>query len=69
VHLTGKTNRLYRTRVDIPCGKRLPNCLNGGAPPVLRVLLCPCRLRRTKLDMLRCGRAGDITVAGNEDGA
>jgi hypothetical protein len=68
VHLTGKANCLYRARVDIARCKRLADRLTGGAPPVLRFLLCPRSLRRAKCDMLRRRRAGDATVAGNDDG-
>jgi hypothetical protein len=68
MHLAGKANRLYRARVDVARGQRLPDRLNGGAPPVLRVLLCPRSLRRTECDVLRRRRASDAAVAGNEDG-
>jgi hypothetical protein len=68
MHLAGQANRCYRVRVDVGRDKRLADRLTSGAPPVLRLLLCPCSLRRTKCDMLRGRRAGDATVAGNDDG-
>jgi len=55
-------------RVDIARGKRLLDRLNGGPPPVLRILLGPGRVWRTECGMVRGRRARDAPVAGNEDG-
>jgi hypothetical protein len=67
MHLARQANGLDRARVDIALGKRLPDRLDGGAPPVLGVLLCPRRLRRSECDVVRRRRPGDAAVAGNED--
>jgi len=68
VHLARQANRVYRARIDTARCKRLPDGPNGGVPPVLRILLGPCSLRRTECDVLCGRRAGDAAVAANEDG-
>ena len=69
MHLTGETyaGDVFSAKVGTRDG--FANRNTGGAPPVLRLLLGPANLRRSKGLVFFRGRGDDVAVAINDDGA